>query len=166
MYQVLRRLLCAPCVKKRTKGKVMKLKIIILCCMFGMLANAGAPNTVIGTVTDSGHTFNGPFGVAFTPNGTKAYVCNSNGASVSIINVVTNTVTGTVTDGGHTFNGPDDVQITPDGTKAYVCNDFSPGSVSIINVATNTVTGTVTDGGGTFNFPQAMAITPDGTKAY
>lgn len=85
--------------------------------VFGM-----TPNTIIGIVTDGSSTFNLPSYPAITPDGTKAYVSNFYGNSVSVIDVATDTVTGIVTDGSSTFNGPFTIAITPDSTKAYVVN--------------------------------------------
>ena len=43
--------------------------------------------------------FDGPNGLAITPDGKYAYVTNGSNDSVSVINTATNTVTGTVTVG-------------------------------------------------------------------
>ncbi len=120
-----------------------------------------ATNTVTGTVTG---VFSGPVSVAFTPDGTKAYITNAGNSTVSVINVATNTVTTTV---AGTFHTPEVVAFTPNGTTAYVTDEgIGFFAVSIINVATNTVTGTVSDPQNTFDGPRGIAITPDGTKAY
>jgi YVTN family beta-propeller protein len=129
------------------KQSLQALNILIFSCAVGIMPNSYgvAPNTVIGTVSDPGHTFNGPFDIAITADGIKSYVTNNSGNSVSIVNVATNAVTGMVSDGSGSFDFPGFITITPDGTKAYVANQIGgsggSGSVSIINVATNTVTG-------------------------
>jgi YVTN family beta-propeller protein len=64
-----------------------------------------ASNTVVATV---GVGMN-PFGVAITPDGTRAYVTNANSSSVSVIDTASNTVVATVGVGGL----PEGVAITP-----------------------------------------------------
>jgi YVTN family beta-propeller protein/parallel beta-helix repeat protein len=94
-----------------------------------------------------------PFGVAVSPDSTRAYVANSRSSTVSIIDTATNTVTGTVTVG----NYPRGVAISPDGSKVYVTNERS-GTVSVIDTASNAVVATVTVGGG----PYGVAVSLDG----
>ena len=73
-----------------------------------------------------------PFGVAFSPDGTKAYVANYNANTVSVINTTTNTVTATITVGVQ----PSGVAVSPDGTTAYVTNsDYD--TVSVIDLRAN-----------------------------
>src|ERR1700729_3382714 len=118
-----------------------------------------ADNIVVATITVG----NGPYGLAFSPDGTRAYVANSqssvfpNPGTVSVIDTASNTVTGTIIVGVN----PLGVAITPDGRRAYVTNggDFT---VSVIDTASNTVTATVAVGA----IPFWLAITPDGTRAY
>ncbi len=62
-----------------------------------------ATNTVVNAITSG---FSGPWAVAFSHDGTYAYVPNClacNGGNVVIINTATNTVVGAITSG---FNGP------------------------------------------------------------
>jgi autotransporter-associated beta strand protein/YVTN family beta-propeller protein len=49
-----------------------------------------ATNTVVATIAG----FSTPEGVVFSPDGTRAYVANSNGGNVSVIDTATNTVVG------------------------------------------------------------------------
>ena len=95
--------------------------------------------------------------VAFSPDGTKAYVTNYAANTVSVINTTTNTVTATITVGVQ----PGGVAVSPDGTKTYVAN-FSSDTVSVINTTTNTVDATITVG----DSPADVAVSPDGTTAY
>src|SRR5215211_5229812 len=87
---------------------------------------------------------------------TRAYVINTFGNTVSVIDVATNTVVATVPVG----STPAAVAVTPDGTFAYVIHFNS--TVSVIDSATNTVVATVPVGSGS----RAIAITPDGALAY
>ncbi|WFB10512.1 IPT/TIG domain-containing protein [Streptomyces sp. LX-29] len=98
-----------------------------------------------------------PVSIAFTPDGTRAYVANSGTTTVSVIDTATNTATGTVTVGAEPWG----VAVRPDGTRAYVTNSTA-GTVSVINTATNTVIATIPVG----TSPRGVAVTPDGTRAY
>ena len=109
-------------------------------------------NTVVATVPVG----NGPFGLAITPDGMRAYVANADG-TVSVIDTVTNTVIATVPVGGDPFG----VAITPDGARVYVANSGST-SVSVIDTGTNTVVDTISVG----VFSLGVAITPDGSRVY
>ena len=87
-----------------------------------------------------------------------AYVANSTGNTVSVIDTATNTVVGSPI---RVRNQPTSVAVTPDGTRAYVTNRGS-GSVSVINTVTNAVLATVLVG----RQPIGVAVTPDGTCVY
>lgn len=114
-----------------------------------------ATNTVIATITVG--LGNDDVAVAFTPNGSRAYVTSEAAFTVSVIDTSTNAIVAIITVG----NTPEDLAITPDGTRVYVANDGSR-SVSVINTSTNAVIATVTVGVA----PDGVAITPDGTRAY
>ena len=128
-----------------------------------------ASDTVVNTVVDLGSTISTPYAIAFTPDGSKAYVTNKSPfGGVSIIDSVSNTVTGLVTDlGSPTLNESTAVAFTPDGSIAYVANiGGSPNVISIVEVSSDTVVNTVSDGSATIQTPLSIAFTPDGTKAY
>jgi YVTN family beta-propeller protein len=109
-----------------------------------------ATNSVVATIS-LGISQN-PFGVAITPDGTRAYVTiNFPNNFVSVIDTATNTVVTTIPVGV----GPTGVAITPDGTRAYVTNNDSD-TVSVIDTTTNTVVATIPVGVG----PVGVAITP------
>src|SRR2546426_11958212 len=70
-----------------------------------------------------------------------AYISNSSGNSVSVIDTSTDSVVATIPVGYY----PSDVAVTSDGTRAYAVNRSSnPNSVSAIDAALNAVTATVT----------------------
>lgn len=106
-----------------------------------------ATNTLVATVAVG----RSPFGIAITPDGTRAYVVNVSDDSVSVIDTASNTVVATV--GVGVF--PTGVAITPDGARAYVANEGS-NTVSVIDTATNTVVATAAAG----VTPDQVAITP------
>ena len=112
-----------------------------------------APYDVTATITVG----TDPWGVAFSPDGTKAYVTNRSTNDVRVIDTSTSTVTATITVG----DLPLGVAVSPDGTKAYVAS-FISENVSVIDTSTNTVTATITVG----LRPWDVAVSPDGNKAY
>src|SRR5215471_8747565 len=117
---------------------------------------ATATNTVVGLPISVGVS---PFGVAVTPDGTKAYVAHdSTPGAVSVIDIATNMVVGSQIPVSAPAVG---VAAAPDGSKVYVTTAIRAGrgigSVSVIDAATNTVIATifldrVNDG---------VAVTPD-----
>jgi YVTN family beta-propeller protein len=121
-------------------------------------------NSVQTTISDP--SFNEPYTVIINAAGTLAYVTNSGGTTITIINIATNTVIGTI--GG--FDGPSGMAISPDGTTAYVNNYGSSSgvgsgngtTVSVVNLNTNTIIDTITVG----LAPASLAITPDGAFVY
>lgn len=121
-------------------------------------------NEVIKTIKDA--SFNAPYTVTINKSGTKAYVTNSSGATITIIDIATNTVAGII-DG---FDGPSGMAITPDGNTAYVNNYGGPiaksgngKTVRVVNLNTNTIVGAPIKVG---LAPASLAITPNGKFVY
>lgn len=122
-------------------------------------------NALVQTISDP--SFNEPYTVTINAAGTLAYISNSNGTTITIIDIASNQVVGTI--GG--FDGPSGFVITPDGTTAYVNNyggPFGVGSgngttVNVVDLATNTIVGAPIVVG---LAPAAMAISPDGAFLY
>ena len=125
-------------------------------------------NTVVGTIGG----FDGPSGMAITPDGSTAYVNNyggpggvgsGNGTTVRVVSLVSNAIVGTAITVGL---APASLAITPDGKFVYVLNyvDGNPGTgtISIIQTSTNIVVGSISG----FSGPFAIAITPNGAAAY
>lgn len=98
-----------------------------------------------------------PAYVAFSPDGTRAYVTNRNSDTVSVINVIASQTIATVPVGDQ----PHGVAVSPDGSVVYVTN-IGGGSVSVIDTATNTVVGSPIPTG---SWAYDVTFTPDGTKA-
>ena len=121
-----------------------------------------ATNTVTTVIHDP--SFNYPFPVAVTLDGSKVYVANYGldhpPYSVSVISTATNTATAVIND--PSFNMPDGIAVTPDGHKVYVANCVGD-KVSVIHTATNTVT-TIKDP--SFSEAVGVAVTPDGRTVY
>ena len=100
-----------------------------------------------------------PNGVAFLPNGLRAYVANTVSGTVSVINL--NLANGVVNKPSkHIPVGvePYSLVVTPNGTTLYVANARS-NSVSVIDTATNTVVKTIFNAG---LAPRGLAVTNDG----
>jgi YVTN family beta-propeller protein len=152
---------------------IRKLFFISLSIIVAHCAQGTGPNTVTGCVTNYSMTcgFRSPNAIAITPDGSKAYVCDSGSYAVSVIDVASDTVINCVSATNCSFNYPYAIAITPINitpAKAYVCNQLG-NSVSVIDVDTDTVTMCVGDTGYpscAINEPSAIAITPDGAKAY
>ena len=169
--------------KKQILGKMASLLAVSISAMMGIwtlsqlayaqakvyVANTGSPlgtqvllsvsvidtsnNTVVATVAAQ----DTPWGVAIGPDGTRAYVTNSQSSSVSVIDTANNSLVANVVVG----NGPTGVAVTPDGTRAYVANS-NVSTVSVIDISRNAVAATISIA----NNPSGVAITPDGRRAY
>jgi YVTN family beta-propeller protein len=114
-----------------------------------------AISAINNTVTATIPTSEGPSGIAITPDGSRAYVAESdagalnNGHAVDVIDTATNTAVATITP----FFAPYAVAITPDGASAYVTN-LNSNNVSVIATATNTIVATVPVG----SSPDGVAV--------
>jgi YVTN family beta-propeller protein len=109
-----------------------------------------ATNTVSGDITVGTNVG----GIAFTPDGSIAFVAVFGANVVKVVDVATATVVGDPIAVGA---GPSEVVVTSDGSRVYVSNaNSSPGTVSVIDVATRTSPGTITVG----TSPEGIAITP------
>ena len=92
-----------------------------------------------------------------------AYIANSAGNSVSVIDTATNTVTATIPIPVGT--NPKSVAVHPDGTRVYVTNaslGSLHGTVSVIDTFSSSVIATIDVG----DTPDGIAISPDGSRIY
>ncbi len=125
-------------------------------------------NQVIGVING----FDGPSGMAITPDGKFGYVNNygapggvgsGNGTTVRVVDLTTNMIIGSPITVGL---APAAIAISPNGKFVYTVNyvDGNPGTgtMSVIKTSTNTVTATVNG----FSGPFGIAITPNGKYAY
>jgi YVTN family beta-propeller protein len=125
------------------------------------------------TTLSSGFGFQGPTGVAITPETEtappKVYVTNGFHTFVSVIDAETDTAMGTVPVG----DNPRGVAASADGARVYVSNWYPLGlgggnTVSVIDTATDTAAdtgifnGQIEVGGG----PYGLAVHPDGSRVY
>jgi len=112
-------------------------------------------NKVIATITVGVR----PEIIAFNPSGTLAYVTNSVGNTVSVIDTTANKETTKLAVGGV----PIGVAFTPDGKKAYVTL-ADKSRVAVIDAIANTVSSTTIPL--SYSNPIGIAINSAGTFAY
>jgi YVTN family beta-propeller protein len=79
-----------------------------------------------------------PTGVAFSPDGSRAYVANQGDNTVTAINVASSQVIGSISTGG---SSPFSVQVSPDGTQLYVGNNDN--TLLIVDTGSLTISKTV-----------------------
>jgi len=101
----------------------------------------------------------GPVGVAFNPDGRKAYVACKNGSSVSMINTATNSL---LFSPKYLWGPAESLVVHPAGKRLYVANGYS--GITVLDAANLNTIETIpgSAGGGADNNPQGIAITPDG----
>ena len=116
-----------------------------------------ATTHAVSVIKSTSHPFNGPLGIAITPNGSFAYVTNSLGNTVSPIDLTTKPAT--VDSPIRVGSGPAAIAIAPNGHVAYVTN-FNSNTVTPINLATTPATAErpIAVGAG----PWSIAVSPDG----
>lgn len=101
------------------------------------------------------------FGIAFAPDGSRAYAALLTTDELAVVDPLTNTVLTTIPIGGPPGpNTPAQIAITQDGAKAYVTNQNS-GDVSVVDLVNESLVRKITVG----DFPLGLAITPDGAFA-
>lgn len=127
------------------------------------LTTPGYP--VTGVVVDT--SFNQPYTITIHPDGSKAYVTNSAGTTITIISMITNFVIGTI-DG---FDGPSGMVITPDGLTGYVINYGAIGgagsgngnTVNVVDLVNDVIVGSPIT---VARAPSGIVITSDGARVY
>ena len=97
-----------------------------------------------------------PYQVAFNPSGTRAYVINSFGDSVSVVNMAGAASSTIATVSGIDFPATVDVDAT--GSFVYVTNDGTSPAVRVISAASNTVVATLPIPGATVRSAHLSAI--------
>ncbi len=120
-----------------------------------------ATNQLVTLISQSEGMFDGPYSLAFTPDGSFAYVGNNIGDTVSVINTTTFQLVTLIPLSG-ALNNVVDVEVSPAGDLVMTANSNS-GRVSVISTATNTEIATLTTHLGS---PQWIAFSADGTLAY
>lgn len=117
------------------------------------------PFTVVGTIAVG----RDPWNIAFTPDGSKAYVTEVGDGTVSVIDTASRTVKTTIpvtTPGGLSVRG---VVVSPDGLYAYVSDEAD--SV-VVQIDTSTDTKTSTTLSVAAPGPYGLAFSPDGGELW
>ncbi len=115
-----------------------------------------ATSTVFAPIS-TGSGSPGTFDIAFTPDGRRAYVTNSNANTVAVIDVASRTPIGSPIP---VDNTPQGIAIAPDGRTAYVCA-HGASKIDVIDLTTNTVSSTLPA-----TSPALIGIPSDGRHAY
>jgi YVTN family beta-propeller protein len=106
-----------------------------------------------------------PYGVAVSKNGSRVYVSNQSGNSVSVIDALTDPLNPTVinTLSHASLSTPSGIAINPAGTRLYVAN-IGTGTVSVFDTTATPPVFVTSIGVGTA--PEGVAVHPDGTYVY
>lgn len=107
---------------------------------------------ILGTIPVGGT----PTGIAFSPDGLRAYVANQDG-TINVIDVSQAQVIATISTGGPSAFS---VQVSPDGSQVFVGNNDN--TLLVIDAGTLQITKTVTVGFAT----NAFAVDPAGRMLY
>jgi YVTN family beta-propeller protein len=152
-------------INRRISAAVVLLGVMAVSLAPSVRASWTSSPSIVSTITSSGQ----PFGLHLSTDGTRAWVTNYSGNSVSIFDTSTNqAIAGSPISVGQT---PWDVVFSPDGSRAWVSNynvtTSPPGrgtTVSVINTTTSppSVIHTVTVGFG----PTGMAMSPNGDRLW
>ena len=148
--------------------EVKRASLLVLMSMLAVtsvtgVASASTEAQVIATIP-VGPT---PFGIGVTPDGSRVYVSNSTGGSVSVIDTASQSVISTITSNVGTT--PVGITIDSSGTYAYVAN-YTAGTVTRITVATGAsssidLSATVS-GVGQCIWPLNITLTPNGSTLW
>lgn len=102
-----------------------------------------------------------PRHIAFSHDGSLAYVTNYGSHTVSVINTITRTLVKTITG----FSSPYRLTLHPDGTRLFVGNTgigTGKNTLSIVNLTTHTIVQTIPD----LNYIYGIAFNQTGSKVY
>ena len=80
----------------------------------------GVTNTTTRTITGTIPSGSLPTGIAFSPDGTRAYTANQGDNSVTVISTATSAAIASISTGG---SSPFSVEVSPDGLQVYVGNN-------------------------------------------
>lgn len=97
--------------------------------------------------------------ISITPDGVKAFVCNSYNDTVSVIDIATQTVTNTIN--FPTGSGPYGSSILPNGITLYVASIYN-STLSVIDVASELITSILNP----VDQPFWVVSTPDSRTVY
>ncbi len=139
-----------------------------------MPSSANAIN-VFNTSTDSIITSgisvgNDPTGVAFTPDGTKAFIANQTSGTISVIDTVSATVVHTISVSPSGYPYGVAIGVTANGTYAYVTVKNADTTLADFVLVIDTSSYTIVSPSPIYLtvkcYPYGVAITPDGSYVY
>jgi len=119
--------------------------------------SVGITNTTTRTITGYIPTGSIPTGIAFSPDGTRAYTANQGDNSLGVIDVASSQQVASVAIGG---SSPFSVEVSPDGGTVYVGNNDN--TLTIVDAQTLQIIKTVIVGFAT----NAFAVDPAGRMLY
>ena len=96
-----------------------------------------------------------PSGIAFSADGSSAFISNASAGTVSQIDATTATPTVTNASWASGLTDPETMITSPSGALLYVANK-SDGTVSVFNIGTGSAVATINTGGQ----PRSMAFLP------
>lgn len=111
-------------------------------------------DTARATITVGGNAGS----IAFSPDGSTAFVADTTTGTVSVVNVAMSSVSRTITIPGATGAGWG-LGLSPDGSRVYA-TDNGADKLYILNASTGAVIGSAISVGGR---PAALAVSPDGS---
>jgi len=106
-----------------------------------------------------------PWGIAFNPAGTRAYVATNDGnggGATAVIDTSTNTEIDQIQAPGYSTGLPDQPVVSADGTRLFV-GYLGSGSVNVYSTADDSYIGSIVLSGGD---PNGIAVSPDGQTLY
>src|SRR6266404_4946810 len=114
-----------------------------------------ATNTVIKTISVGAGA--NPIWVTISPDGSRAYISNQSGGTISVIDTASNTILTNFPIGSLPFHSA----FSRDGRFLWVSVQ-GEGVVKLVDPNTNTIVSSIPAG----PVPRGIAFTPDGSRAY
>jgi len=139
--------------------------------VLGIVNNTITHQVSYGSTGSAAGRFNYPRGIAFSPDGSRLAVADTNNHRIQVLGVVGNTVSSQVTYGSLGYAptyGAYCAAFNPGGTLLALTDTLN-GRISVLGVSYDTMThlvsyGSSGTGNGQFSSPYAIAFSPDGSR--
>jgi YVTN family beta-propeller protein len=122
--------------------------------------NSKSSSPPVNTVIDLISGFNGPFGLAISPNNKQVYVSNFLQSTAGVIDTALNLLVDNDIYAGQT---PAQLALTPNGDTLYIADNVDPGQMSILETKSLTLNPPITGLGAG---PWGLAVTPDAKQVW